>query len=60
MNILILSQHTMVNEYNRLYPCGINRFIYSIAFAVNRLGSMVVVMLAYQYEHQHSNTLTYH
>lgn len=50
----------MDNGHNRLYPFGINIFIYSISFAVNRLGSMVVVMLAYQYEHQHSNTLTYH
>ena len=38
----------MDNEHNRLYPCGINIFIYLIAFAVNSLGSMVVVMLADQ------------
>lgn len=38
----------MDNEHNRFYPCGINIFIYSIAFAVNRLGSMIVVMLADQ------------
>lgn len=50
----------MNNEHNRLYPCGINIFIYSIAFSVNSLGSMVVVMLADQYEHQYSDTLTYH
>ena len=38
----------MDNGYNRLYPCGINIFIYSIAFAVNSLGSMVVSILADQ------------
>ena len=38
----------MDNEHNRLYPFGINIFIFLIAFVVNRLGSMVVVMLAYQ------------
>ena len=38
----------MDNEHNKLYPCGINTFIYSIPFAVNSLGSMVVVMLANQ------------
>lgn len=38
----------MDNEQNRLSPCSINIFIYSIAFAVNSLGSMVVVILAYQ------------
>lgn len=50
----------MDNEHNRLYPCGINIFIYSIAFAVNSLESIVVVMLSYQQEYQHSDTLTYH
>ena len=50
----------MNNEHNRLYPCNINIFIFLIAFAVNNLGSMVVVMLVYPYEHQHSDTLTYH
>lgn len=37
----------MYNEHNRIYPCGINIFIYSIAFAANSLGSMVVVMLSH-------------
>ena len=37
----------MDNEHNRLYSCGINIFIYSISFAVNSLGSMVVVMLSH-------------
>ena len=37
----------MYNEHNRLYPCSINTFIYSIAFAANNLGSMVVVMLSH-------------
>ena len=38
----------MDNEHNRLYPCGINIFIYLIAFAVDNLRSMVVVILADQ------------
>ena len=38
----------MDNEHNKLYPFGINTFIYSIAFAVNSLGNMVVSMLADQ------------
>ena len=38
----------MDNEHNRLYPCVINIFIFLIAFAVNSLGSIVVVMIAYQ------------
>lgn len=38
----------MDNEQNRLSPCSINIFIYSIAFAVNSLGSMIVSMLADQ------------